>query len=428
MPLLDLSLVTQTLMSLLDKFIDSLPPGEKAKVAPWDVSPLPPDKLTGDRTLGVYLYHVVEDSFFKNLPSPGQDFPPVQYSPMGLQLFYQMTAHSELAREVGPEVEQTLMGFGMKGLHDFPQVDRNTQIGGALVFPTDLQGTDNRFVIDLMPVLPDQAVNYWTTGSRPLRLAAYYKVSVVLLEPEKTRSVAGRVLVYGVYTFVRGSPRLDGSTSTVTFTLPGETTPRTLTAQPAEAPVGGRITFFGSDLFADLTTLLLKNARFRQPVEVGADWGVEPTANQIIAVVQPKAGLSVILPGIYSAIAKVTTRRRMPDKTWRDFSQTSNETPFAVIPTIQLPIPPPDPQGVVTITGGVFKDPAITADAVQVFVGAHSLQSRGVPPLAPGQFEVVDPTHLRFRYPVPDVNPGDTVPLRVLVNGAESAPNWVTAP
>lgn len=429
MPLLDLSLVTQTLMTLLDKFINSLPPSEKAKVAPWAVSALPPDRLTGDRTLGIYLYHAVEDSHFKSLPPPGQDFPPIQFSPMGLQLFYQMTAHSELALDVGPEVEQTLMGFGIKGLHDYPQVDRNTQIGGALIFPVDLQGTDNRFVIDLMPVHAEQAVNYWTAGSKSLRLSAYYKVSVVLLQPEPAKSVVGRVLMYGVFSFVRGSPRLDGSSSTVKFKLPGETTPREVTAQPAEAPVGGKITFFGSDLAGDFTTLLLKNARFQQPVEVGAaDWGVLATENQITTVVQASAGFSIILPGLYSAIAKVTSRRRMPDKTLRDFAQTSNETPFAVTPAIQLPIPPPNPQGVVTITGGVFQDPAITADAVQVFLGANSLPPRGVPPLAPGQFEVVDPTHLRFRYPVPGVNTGDTVSLRIIVNGAESAPNWVTAP
>jgi hypothetical protein len=48
--------------------------------------------------------------------------------------------------------------------------------------------------------------------------------------------------------------------------------------------------------------------------------------------------------------------------------------------------------------------------------------------LNPGEFEVLDPGNLRFRYPVPDVSSGATVPLRVIINGAESAPNWVTAP
>jgi hypothetical protein len=429
MPIFDLSLVTQTLMSLLDKFFTTLPAAEQAKISPWNISPLPADALTGDRTLGIYLYHSVEDPFFKNLPPPGQDFPPVQYSPMGLQLFYQLTAHSELAQAVGPQMEQILMGYAMKGLHDFPQIDRNTQMGGTPVFPVDLQGTDNRFVIDLIPVTSDQAVSYWTAGSRAMRFAAYYKVSVVLLQPQPSVSLAGRVLMYGVFTFVRGSPRLDTSSNTITFTPPGQATPVTLTAQPAEVPVGGTITLFGSDLSGDVTTLLIGNSRFTEPAEVDpADWGVMATDSQITAVVQANAGLLSILPGIYSAVAKVTTRRLMPDKTLRDFSQTSNAAPFSVAPSIQLPIPPPTFAGVVTVTGGVFQDPAIPLEAVQVFVGATRLQRRGIPPLAPGQFETLSATQLRFQYPVPGINPGDTVPLRILVNGAESAPNWVTAP
>src|SRR5215472_8526753 len=105
-------------------------------------------------------------------------------------------------------MEHSVMGFAMKGLHDHPYVDNDTKIGGVQVFPLDLQGTDNRFIIDLLPIPAEQSVNYWTAGQHAARLAAYYKVSVVLLKPEKPQQRTGRVLLYGVYTFLRGSPRL----------------------------------------------------------------------------------------------------------------------------------------------------------------------------------------------------------------------------
>ena len=58
----------------------------------------------------------------------------------------------------------------------------------------------------LQPVQHNEAMTYWTAGSLPMRLALYYQASVVLLEPAPSVSRSGRVLTYGVYTFVRGAP------------------------------------------------------------------------------------------------------------------------------------------------------------------------------------------------------------------------------
>jgi hypothetical protein len=423
--LLDISLVSQTLVSLIDKHVKASP--EAGKVAPLLVTSEPADKLTGDHAIGIYMYHIAEDPHYKNLPSPSDEEPPVRYTPMGLNLFYQLTARSGLNGETATQKEQIMMGLAMKALHDYPVIDDSTRIGLVQVFPAALQGTENRFRIVLQPVLANEAVNYWASGSRPMRLSAYYQVSVVLLEPEKTKSHTGRVLTYGVYSFVRGSPRLDGSKSTIAFLIPGEASPREVEVKPAEAPIGGKLIFFGSDLSGDETTLLLKNTRFAAPIEVGTEWGVSATESQIFAVVQPKAGLTTILPGIYSAIAKVTTRRMMPDKKLRAFSQTSNESPFVVTPRIDG-ISAPTPAGIVTVNGAVFKDIDLPVNAVELFLGAKAIALKGVGPLNPDQFEVVDETTLRFRFPIAGLNSGDVVPLRLIINGAESAPNWVTVP
>jgi hypothetical protein len=82
----------------------------------------------------------------------------------------------------------------------------------------------------------------------------------------------------------------------------------------------------------------------------------------------------------------------------------------------------------VVVQGGVFQDAAIAPDAVEVFVGPHKVPPKAAGLLNPGEFEVIDPATLHFRYPIAGILPGAVVPFRLIINGAESAPNWVTAP
>jgi hypothetical protein len=424
--LLDIALVTETLISLIKKQIATSP--EKAKVSPLEVSALPADKLTGDHTIGLYLYYMTEDPHYKNLESPGRDTPPVRFTPMGLNLYYQLTAHSDIAGGTGAENEQTMVGLAMKALHDFPVIDDSTEIAGVKVFPVALQGTDNRFRIVLQPLPHHEAVTYWTAGTLPMRLAVYYQASVVLLEPEPSVSRAGRVLTYGVFSFVRGAPFLEGSRSTITFTIPGESNPRSVEVQPAQAPVTGQLVFFGSDLAGDETTLIISGPKFKDGVDVGSEWGVVASDNQIFAAVALTLGVDTVVPGTYTAVARVVERRVMPDKTVRDFPKTSNAVPFVVTPRITA-IQPPDLNQRVLVKGGVFQDATgIADDAVEVFVGSNSLPVKTGLALNPGEYEVLDAGNLRFRYPIPGVASGSTVPFRLIINGAESAPNWVTAP
>jgi hypothetical protein len=432
--LLNLSLVTEALVSLIDKYIRASP--EAAAIAGLKVSSEPRDKLTGDSTVGLYLYHITEDAHFKNLPAPSADTPPIRFTPMGLSLYYQLSAHSDTPFEPGIQKEHLLIGLAIKALRDYPIIDDTTEIGNPLVkvFPANLRDADNRLRISLMPVMHNEALSYSTAGAQPLRLSTYYQVSVALLEPFEPTLRAGRVLKYGVFTFTRGAPRLDGSRSNVTFTIPGETTPRVVDIRPAEAAVrnlatntGGEIVFFGSDLAGDETTLLIKNVLFTEPVEVGFDWGVTATDSEVFAVVYPSAGLVTILPGMYSAVARVTTHKMGPDNKLRTFVKTSNETPFIVTPRIDT-ISAPTAAGVVTVTGAVFQDPALSVEAVETFVGSNKLPLKAPGPLNPGEFEVVNVTTLRFRYPIAGINSNETLPFRLIINGAESAPNWVVTP
>jgi Pvc16 N-terminal domain len=435
MPLLDLSLVTQTLSNLLERKVKAgltllgQPP---AVISGLTISALPADKLTGDQTIGLYLYYAAEEAYFKNPPPRSLDQPSVSYRPMGLNLYYQLNAHSDLAGEQSAPRAQMLFGLALKALHDIPCIDATTELNGTPIFPMELVGTDNCFRITLQTIPAQEAPHYWTGGAQPMRLAAYYVVSVALLEPEAPSRFAGRVLRYGVHTFVRGAPRLDGSRNTVTFRVPGETVDRDVEIQPAELTVGETVRFHGIDLTGNDTTLLLKNSRFAAGVEVGATWGVVAAEDGITATAAPQTGTFDTLPGLYSASARVTTRRRMPDGSFRDFVQTSNEVPFLITPAVTSPavsaVATANAAGVVIITGGVFAHADIDAASVKVFVGPQEIPLAPATGLSAGHFRVSSATQLRFQFPIVGLNSGETHPFRIMINGAENAPRWVNVP
>jgi len=438
MPLLDLSLVTATILRLLRARVDPLwatlfPPVPPPPTITY--SGLSIDRLTGDQSLGFFLYSVTEDPHFKNQPPFYQDRPPIRFTPMGLILQYQLIAQ---AADLGdPESAvlrlQRLFGLAVKTLHDFPSLDRNTQISGALVFPTALQGTDNVFRITLRNIAANEVTNFWTAGNQAVRLAAYYEINTALLEPDAPLLRVERVLRYGVQIFVNGAPRLEASRNTVTFRLPGEATDRTAEVQPGEVATGENISFDGTDLAGDNTTLVIGKPAWDQSQEVGIDWGVVAGTSTILARIGSRAGTEDIVPGLYSAAARVSRTRIMPDGRTRVFPHESNQVPFTVAPTITNPAynavaVAVGPQNIVTVDGGIFQHADVLPENVRVFVGREPVPLETTIALTPGHFEIVNPNRIRFRFPLAGVNSGETLPLRIIVNGAENSPRWVLVP
>lgn len=439
MPLIDLSLVTTTLLRLLRARVDVLwagffppsPPDPPPPVVGY--SGVASGALTGDQALGLFLYHVTEDAHFKNLPPVYQDKPPIRFTPMPLQLHYQLVAHAGDmgGADAAALRSQRLFGLALKTLHDYPSIDRTTQVAGTFAFPPELQGTDNVFRVVLKSVAPAEATNFWTAGTQAVRLAAYYEVSVALLEPDRPQTFSGRVLRYGVQLFVNGAPRLDTSRSTVLFRLPAETSDRTVDVQPADVAIGETLRFEGVDLSGDTTTLLINKGSWDAPEEVGIDWGVAAGTDAIVARVGTRAGEQDILPGIHSVAARVTRKRTMPDGSIRAFPQTSNEVPFTVAPAVTTPahnVVAAAVANIVTVTGGPFDHADILPENVHVIIGAEPVPLEPAAALTAGHFEIVSATQLRIQFPIAGLTAGETLPLRVLVNGAECAPRWVQVP
>jgi hypothetical protein len=425
MALINLSEVSQSFVTLIHEGF-RLIWGNNAP----GVLPEPPARITGEG-LGFYLYHAVENKTYANFPPPGSDRTPVRLFPMGLTLYYQLSANSILDDGTGAYNEQRMMGIAMKVLHDYPIIDDDTQINGITVMATNLRGKNNRFKVMFLPVPYNEAVNYWTAGSTPVRLSAYYEVSVIFLEPEEPTSYAGRVLTYGNYIFTEGQPVITASQNLLSFSVPGQSNPVQIKLQPAQAPPGDSIDFFGTGFNGNQLNLLLLNTRWPEPALATPGWNPAKTAgNQLTVTIGEKATLANagtvvdVLPGLYNARVQVIRTVRLPGGEVRSFTSLSNQTPFTISPRINSINFPPGT--VVTVKGYLFQHPDLPSENLEVFLGEHRITPDDGS-FAQGMFRVTAPGTLEINIPTGLIS-GQSLPVRILINGAESPPNWIQIP
>jgi hypothetical protein len=408
--------VTETIIAVIEKAVhDSLIRPLTFKVSPE----LLKDLHTG---LGFYLFHVQESSHYRNFPAQGNDHPPVNYTPMALNLFYQLSANSTNDdSEEDAYDEQDLMSVAMKALHDHSII--NLTASGKKV----------NIKITLQTLTPSESVQYWAAAQSPVRLSAYYEVSVVFLTPEKSKSYAGRVLTYGTYIFVQGTPKITASQSILEYKLPRALTPSQVKIQPAESPINNVVSFLGTGFNGGLLKLLLISPLWDKPAEADAAWLVNRISeNQIdmtvqnTAMLQGTATVVYIIPGLYAARISIIEQRTLPNGSIKEFNHLSNQFPFSVMPSVNTITPLGLPSTTFTITGHLFKDSDIKNDDVQVYVGAIplSLTSTVVPEV--GRFFIQDKNTMKIN--VPASVHGSDIPLRIMVRGIESAPNWIIIP
>jgi hypothetical protein len=419
MPLSDISQVTQTLINLISAHVTNSGSWGNNTLT---VDPLPQDKLTGDNTLGLYLYHMTEETTGKNTYVPGVSDIPVRYTPLALNLYYMLTAHSDI-ESGGVFREQLMIGLAMKALHDYPLVNDDTEINGSPVLQDLLRGNNNAFRITLLPVKVEDAVSYWMAGSNPQRLAAYYHVAVIKLEPEQPPIRAGRVLTYNVFVLPSDAPRVDTTANVISFTLPNETEPRSLELRPAQVTYDQGFTVIGSAFTGNNVYLQIRRADWAAPVAVDAAWNVAVTSSRITATVRATANGVEIVPGMYAASVRVERWRTVPSGT-RILESSSNETPFAIAPRIEA-IGAPDAQGRFTVSGSIFPHPDPAPEQVTIFIGASRLTPKSLTNgLQPGEFEVTSATTIDVWLPS-GLTPGEALSFRLIINGAESAPEWL---
>jgi hypothetical protein len=461
MALADLSLVTRSMRTLLDLNVRRLMGG----VAPGSItiSTLPPERVAAAvNTLNLHMYHVAEDPYYKNAPGPGNDPRNVARAPMGLSLYYILTAHHEQNQDIDALTQQRLMGFALKSLHDFPMVgdalviDAGDGLGSQSVLDPGLRGDDNPLQIILRPLTPEDTLAFWSTDDQQTaRLSAYYEVRVILLAPDPPQRFPGIVLSVGQFVRSLGAAAITGSQSIVRFALPAvagggvqtETgSPARVQLDPGSNPPNDAVVLIGSNLTSGIArNLVLRNAVWSGLVPPVTRVDVDPALNPAWAIaistdaisfrVQPTIAFTDggvprvigVLPGIYGASLRTVVGDRVFAGQRVVSASESNQTAFAVGPRIAGHGAPQAGTGQIRIDIVPAFDLSLSAIEVMLVVQGDAFVRlpafAGNPAVDDGAF-VVDPAGLVLQ-PLTNPWPPGLYPVRLTANGAEAQPFWI---
>jgi hypothetical protein len=446
MALTNLSLVTSSLVTLLTERV-------KLWYPTVVVLPQSPDKLpnTTKNTLSLYLYHAREDAHYKNAQARGGSGT-IERTPLSLSLYYVLTAHHYEDDDQTPDVllEQKLMGYALKALHDFPIVNDSTQVGVTTILDEELREKDNSLQIIYRPVAPEESATFWNgDDERLVRFSAFYEVRVVLLEPEPIVQLPGYVLSVGNYVLPTGAMHIASTHSVVRFTPPGADE-IAVPASPARAALKS------DEVLGPLTPnnhLLLRGTRLgggrlvlRSPLfdtpnnqvildpALNPDWEIHVTPTQVTAriqnnVVLPGPITKDVLPGTYGVSVQVSTVYPLPGSQSKTLTTRSNEWAISFTPFVEehttVTDPVPASVTVTTASDTDLTDSALDGE-IEVFV-AGQMYSRvtGAPDLKEFKVDTSDTIILGAHFGVGDAG---AYPLRLIIRGAEAPPFWIEVP
>ncbi|WP_067465675.1 DUF4255 domain-containing protein [Nocardia amamiensis] len=450
MPSPNLNEVTDALARLIEQTVSAQLGGTTVTV-----SKLPPEKAeeAGDTRLNIYLYHVAQDMDGGNdLVRGGPSGPvPVATRPLAVKLFYVLTAHALIDTVEDVSGQQTLMGWGMKALHDNPVIDHQLTVGAVQIFPTI---GDLRLQIVLRPVTPEEAVSFWSTDQvRTARLSAYYEVSTLLLPPEApstTPGVTGQVLLS---VLPRGRPTLRTTRSVGRFVLPATLGGASLAPERSPGVVAlkaavdedTRLTALGQSLGDGRDAAVVIRGESTSGLGLPEDaavllpadnpgWGIVVTDSEVTLSVRPVAQAATptglvavdILPGFHTIAVRRAVMTRSEGGVTDTVDVESNRQPFAVVPSVVSATVDATDQIVVAVDGAY--DAQAAGAVAQLSLGGDVYRRvatfTGTPADA-GSFQVRD-DHTYVAVPLFDPTvPGRTYPVRVSVNGADSQPFWL---
>jgi len=434
MALEDLSLVTATLINLL-----------KTKLVSPTVTEQSPDQLptTTTNTISVSLYHAREDAHYKNAVARDGTSKPM-HIPLGLSLFYVVTAHDYEDDKPKPLEEQRLLGYALKTFHDYPIINDSTQIGGTDILVDGLRDSDNALQIIYRPVGPEESATFWNgDDGRLIRFSAFYEVRVVLMQAEPVTHLPGYVLSVGNYVIPTGVMHLASSHSVVRFTPPGGDT-IVLPASPARVALesstpappaipNNHLTLRGSRLGGGkivLRSQWIGTADNEVVIDAEANptWEIQVTSTQITARVrtslQLSPGMGAIMqlrPGIYGVSVQVSSEYELPGGLTKALVTRSNEIAIAITPFVVSHAPVTGAAGTpldITVASGSLEDD------IEVYVAGVPYTKTNVDPPGLKQFRVVNPATIRIGFHYSNLNYG-SYPFRLIVRGAEAPPFWI---
>ncbi|TQF68281.1 DUF4255 domain-containing protein [Rhodococcus spelaei] len=226
----DLSLVTDTLITILTTAVNSSPLwGGQAPPFSIVVSGQHPEQpaTSGDCDLNLYLFHVSIDKFLANAfwTQQGQSggpkgLQPVAFEPLCLDLWYLLSAQSS----VSYAHEQQVLGVAMQAFHEHGTITLDTPTPPSPPAPPPGSVTPSEASLVLEAPTFDELSRLWQALGVPLRTTAQYRVSVVFITPEDLPAPQPPVLsmtLFAAPTAVEGPlPRLFGTIRRVSYVVP----------------------------------------------------------------------------------------------------------------------------------------------------------------------------------------------------------------
>ena len=447
MPTANLAAVTRTLQTLLTRRVSDLA-GRTVQV-----TMRPPERVgTETNVVNIHLYHVREDPNFRNAAGAGAGTPDVARAPLGLSLYYILTAHHDSGGDETQDAleQQMLLGCALKALHDTPVIDGHTDVGGPVLDPAF--GDGDELEVLLRPLTPEDSVTFWSAeDQQTTRLSAYYEVRVVFLEPDQPTPPAPPVLSLGAFFTDVGAAHLDGTESVLLFAPPGYVgTPARVPSRPARvvAAPGGppdarqdHLDAPGAHLGGLRQRIFVASQRWaartppvtRVEVTAASGWSVRVGSRgvglDIAATITDGATTLDALPGVYTLAVEVVRDEVTIAGRAKDLVVRSNEVPFFICVS-PLAHSAPDGTGRITVDiapGAPLDHPDLAGELGLVVDGqAYGLVGAftGDPATDRGTYVIAGPTQLvlqpRFATDVAGIHP-----LRLLVGGAESRPFWI---
>lgn len=425
---LDLSIVTDHLIQMLRDCVsqtklwtDEPPPeGQPEGVNPGDsvtitVTGNPPDivQQASGCQLGVYLFHLVPNPHHRNavtLPDAARARTLIPNMPLALDLYYVVSAFSK-----GSYIEeQQAMSIAVKCFYEQPCV-RNVVLGndgrpkGEFVLSTEVVHMEDM----------GRMWSMWQAFAVPNRLSAFYKVSVVFIEPVEPKTdpnAPPEVVAVSAAPVDRisSSPQLAAASRRVRFIgpedVPEDPEKRDIheyEMTPAAVAPGDSFLLYGVGLGATATLALLVPGQpdidITSWIDAAAD---EKSETRLKLDVPADLALEAGSYLIRASVGGVTT----------------NATPFCLAPEVDVPGDPP----LVPFTGATLtvSGKGFLAGKTEVFVGSQALAEGAV---APGIFEVVDGSSLQFLPPAGIATGVHEV--RLMVNSIAAVPAmWVNVP
>jgi hypothetical protein len=407
---LDLSTVTDRIVALITQAVAGWPEWQTngGPVVPFNitVSPFMPEAVREEAVchLNVYLFHIQPDPSVRNWPPTGRVAQPNTSQPLGLTLYYLLTAYS---KESATQ-EQQAMSIALSALHENATYnDPATQFS---------------FTITLDAETSDDAIRRWQSFSTPYRLAVAYRVGAVPLTPSIAAPAPSPPphtigLAAGPVALPFASAGALARTASQIELRPQNPQPTDTIAHdysPAVVRPGDRLYAFGAGL--DTATAsrlyLLDTAAAETEITAWKSQVVPHTASRVVADLPATVGAvpaHAPLPGLY--LLRVGSSRNQGDAA----DYRSNATPISVAArTAAVPSPWPGPPF-------AFSGAGFISGATEIYLDTTRLSESGGAAAGAGEFKIgAGGTAIDF-LPPPGM-PSGPYWVRLRVRGIEGPP------